>query len=286
MTRTSNSCRWRGASSRDRAAGGRARRRNRCRALYRSRRSASRASSSPNPGFASTRSQSGWLRRGPRRGACWLALTPPHERTCDRPVPSRRRPRPGRVPVGGRARALGLSGDARERCRSRTCAGTRSDGDPGRRNLLAGVLAVAVVALALTFTASLHHLFSTPWLYGQNWDYRSNYAVPSAAINPGRPADQRLRARRVQGPHTAERPTVGVVAMDDVKGRIDAGRHRGVKRPSVPTRSCSRKRRSTRSASRSETWCRSEFDGPSGCESSAEASCRKPASTSSGRAPH
>jgi len=38
---------------------------------------------------------------------------------------------------------------------------------------LAGVtLAVAVIAAALTFSASLHHLFSTPRLFGQNWDYR------------------------------------------------------------------------------------------------------------------
>ena len=47
--------------------------------------------------------------------------------------------------------------------------------------LLGAVAAVAVVAVALTFTASLDHLFSTPRLYGQNWDYATNYAVPSVA---------------------------------------------------------------------------------------------------------
>jgi len=40
---------------------------------------------------------------------------------------------------------------------------------------LAGVtLAVVITAAALTFSASLHHLFSTPRLFGQNWDYRTD----------------------------------------------------------------------------------------------------------------
>ena len=52
---------------------------------------------------------------------------------------------------------------------------------PVGATLLAGVLAISVVAIALTFTASLDHLFSTPRLYGQNWDYRSEFAVPEKA---------------------------------------------------------------------------------------------------------
>ena len=41
---------------------------------------------------------------------------------------------------------------------------------------LAGVtLAVVITAAALTFSASLHHLFSTPRLFGQNWDYRTDF---------------------------------------------------------------------------------------------------------------
>ena len=53
---------------------------------------------------------------------------------------------------------------------------------PVGATLLTGVLAVSVVAIALTFTASLDHLFSTPRLYGQNWDYRSEYAVPEQGV--------------------------------------------------------------------------------------------------------
>jgi hypothetical protein len=85
--------------------------------------------------------------------------------------------------------------------------------------LLGAIASVAVVAVALTFTASLDHLLSTPRLYGQNWDYRTNYDYPSPArvrADPaisdaaeGTEADIRLGGRAVH-----------VVAMDDVKGRI------------------------------------------------------------------
>ncbi len=85
--------------------------------------------------------------------------------------------------------------------------------------MLGAIASVAVVAVALTFTASMDHLLSTPRLYGQNWDYRTNYDVPPGArvrADPvisdaaeGGEADIRLNGR-----------TVHVVAMDDVKGRI------------------------------------------------------------------
>jgi hypothetical protein len=78
---------------------------------------------------------------------------------------------------------------------------------------------VAVIAIALTFTASMDHLLSTPRLYGQNWDYRTNYDVPRAArvrADPsisdaavGSEEDLRLGGRSVH-----------VMAMDDIKGRI------------------------------------------------------------------
>ena len=69
---------------------------------------------------------------------------------------------------------------------------------PVGATLLAGVLAVSVVAIALTFTASLDHLFSTPRLYGQNWDYRSEYAVPDKAllVPTGRSATSRVAMTR------------------------------------------------------------------------------------------
>ena len=87
-------------------------------------------------------------------------------------------------------------------------------------SVLAGVLAVSVVAIALTFTASLDHLFSTPRLYGQDWDYRSNYAVPTAATVR---ADRSLSAVARGGFNDSvllNGRQVGVVNMDDIKGRI------------------------------------------------------------------
>jgi parvulin-like peptidyl-prolyl isomerase len=91
---------------------------------------------------------------------------------------------------------------------------------PVGATLLAGVLAITVVAIALTFTASLDHLFSTPRLYGQNWDYRSEYAVPSAADAR---ADRSLVdvARGDDKAHVLlNGRQVGAVAMDDIKGRL------------------------------------------------------------------
>jgi hypothetical protein len=93
---------------------------------------------------------------------------------------------------------------------------------PVGATLLAGVLAVSVVAIALTFTASLDHLFSTPRLYGQSWDYRSEYAVPEKASAR---ADRSLSDVAV-GDDKAHvllnGRQVGAVAMDDIKGRLAA----------------------------------------------------------------
>ena len=92
---------------------------------------------------------------------------------------------------------------------------------PVGATVLAGVLAVSVVAVALTFTASLHHLFSTPRLYGQNWDYRSNYTVPSAASIRADPRISDFARGGFQDHVLLNGRPVGVVAMDNVKGRID-----------------------------------------------------------------
>jgi PPIC-type PPIASE domain/FtsX-like permease family len=85
--------------------------------------------------------------------------------------------------------------------------------------LLGAVAAVAVVAVALTFTASLDHLFSTPRLYGQNWDYATNYSVPSAAHVR---ADRAIRdaARGGEEDVLLDGRRVHLAAMDDIKGRI------------------------------------------------------------------
>jgi PPIC-type PPIASE domain/FtsX-like permease family len=91
---------------------------------------------------------------------------------------------------------------------------------PVGATLLAGVLAISVVAIALTFTASLDHLFSTPRLYGQNWDYRSEYAVLDKTSAR---ADRSLSdvARGDDKAHVLlNGRQVGAVAMDDIKGRI------------------------------------------------------------------
>lgn len=81
------------------------------------------------------------------------------------------------------------------------------------------IASVAVVAVALTFTASMDHLLSTPRLYGQNWDYRTNYTTPPPArvradssisdAAEGSQADIRLDGR-----------AINVIAMDDIKGTI------------------------------------------------------------------
>ena len=86
--------------------------------------------------------------------------------------------------------------------------------------LISATAAVAVVAVALTFTASLEHLFSTPRLYGQNWDYRTNYVVPTLKHIR---ADSSISdaARGEDGTILVYGRTVVVSAMDDVKGRIE-----------------------------------------------------------------
>jgi len=98
--------------------------------------------------------------------------------------------------------------------------GRSASAGPTAATLLSAIAAVAVVAVALTFTASLEHLFSTPQLYGQNWDYRSHYKVPPLA---------RIRADpsiidAAQGDETTilvNGRRVVVSAMDAVKGRIE-----------------------------------------------------------------
>src|SRR5262249_6958752 len=56
--------------------------------------------------------------------------------------------------------------------------GRTSTGVPLSSALVGSIVAVAAVAAALTVSASLHHLFSTPWLFGQNWDYRTDFPYP------------------------------------------------------------------------------------------------------------
>jgi hypothetical protein len=93
---------------------------------------------------------------------------------------------------------------------------------PVGATLLASILAVGVVAVALTFTASLDHLFSTPRLYGQNWDYRSNYGVPSpASARANRSISDFARGDYNVHDVLLNGQDVGLVAMDSNKGHID-----------------------------------------------------------------
>jgi putative ABC transport system permease protein len=91
---------------------------------------------------------------------------------------------------------------------------------PVGATLLAGVLAISVVAIALTFTASLDHLFSTPRLYGQNWDYRSEYAVPGKASARADRSLSDVALGNDKADVLLNGRDVGAVAMDDIKGRI------------------------------------------------------------------
>jgi putative ABC transport system permease protein len=85
--------------------------------------------------------------------------------------------------------------------------------------LLGAIASVTVVTVTLTFTASMDHLLSTPRLYGQNWDYRTNYGVPPAAQLR---ADRSIEdaAAGAEANVRLDGEAVRVVAMDDIKGRI------------------------------------------------------------------
>jgi hypothetical protein len=60
---------------------------------------------------------------------------------------------------------------------------------PMRQAMLGVALAVALVAAALTVSASLRHLLDTPRLYGQNWDYE----IPAGGPDLGKAFIARLR---------------------------------------------------------------------------------------------
>ena len=85
--------------------------------------------------------------------------------------------------------------------------------------LLGAIASVAVVAVALTFTASMDHLLSTPRLYGQNWDYATNFVTPSPARVRADPGISDA-AEGDNGTVRLDGRTADVVAMDDIKGRI------------------------------------------------------------------
>ena len=126
----------------------------------------------------------------------------------------------GRVPPADALAGWGFPATMVSGVRFALARGRGATAVPVGATLLAGVLAVSVVAIALTFTASVDHLFSTPRLYGQNWDYRSNYDVPSlaAAHSDGSLSD--VARGGFNDSVLLNGRQVGAVAMDNIKGRI------------------------------------------------------------------
>jgi FtsX-like permease family len=96
------------------------------------------------------------------------------------------------------------------------------------RPAIVGVIAaVAVAASALTFSASLDRLLTTPQLYGQNWDYEAPFDpsdVPALRAGkgiPGLPPGRWLSAAAVGTESRLDvgGKLVGVNAYDEIKGR-------------------------------------------------------------------
>jgi ABC-type lipoprotein release transport system permease subunit len=96
--------------------------------------------------------------------------------------------------------------------------------------IVGAVLAVAVATTALTFSASLAHLFSTPRLYGEIGDYRIVYfgAPDREQLAASARSDPLIgdaafgaAAGRVWLNHDETWRLVGVRAMDNLKGQLD-----------------------------------------------------------------
>ncbi len=145
-----------------------------------------------------------------------------------------RRPPQVRTPVAhgsrqGTAGALPRAGLPPSMLAGLSLALVRRPGGPGPGPTLAGAIAaVAVAATALTFSASLDRLLTTPELYGQNWDYEAPFDpsdVPALRAGegiPGLPPGRWLSGVAVG---TGSRLDVGgrligVNAYDDVQGRV------------------------------------------------------------------
>jgi hypothetical protein len=93
-----------------------------------------------------------------------------------------------------------------------------------RATLVASILAVGVTATALTFAGSLNHLFETPRLYGQNWDFQSPDGGPrwKPAVLRRLNNDARFGAIAIAVHDSVQinRLTVPLTASEDVKGSI------------------------------------------------------------------
>jgi ABC-type lipoprotein release transport system permease subunit len=96
---------------------------------------------------------------------------------------------------------------------------------PVGATLLGGILAVTAAVTALTVSASLDHLFSTPRLFGQTWDYEVLYNHPFerrqiAADARADPAISALALGASTWPALVNGRRVTLRAMDDLKGEL------------------------------------------------------------------
>jgi hypothetical protein len=99
---------------------------------------------------------------------------------------------------------------------------SRGSAAPVRATLVAAVLAVGVAVAAATFAASLHHLLRTPSLYGQTWDFETDWgSIPPQVVGRLRrdPGISALALGAVAPVEVGKRE-VGARATDDVKASI------------------------------------------------------------------
>jgi PPIC-type PPIASE domain/FtsX-like permease family len=126
----------------------------------------------------------------------------------------------GRVPPADAFARWGFPATLVSGVRFALARGRGATAVPVGATVLVGVLAASVVAIALTFTASLDHLFSTPRLYGQNWDYRSNYDILSSAAARSDGSLSDVARGDFNNSVLLNGRQVGAVTMDSIKGRI------------------------------------------------------------------
>ncbi len=136
---------------------------------------------------------------------------------------------PGRAEGTGRVRAAdalarrGLPAPVVTGVRLALARGRTSRAVPVGSALGGAILAVVVVGTTLTFSASLHHLFSTPRLFGQNWDYRSEWAGERPGAVAAIERDPSISAVAMGDDKSlvsVEGRQMGVRAMHDIKGSL------------------------------------------------------------------
>jgi putative ABC transport system permease protein len=86
--------------------------------------------------------------------------------------------------------------------------------------VVASTVAVAVVGTALTFSASLHHLFVTPRLFGQNWDFRADGVDSPPSWLMRDPSISAIALGNDKNLVEVDGRQVGVRAMEVAKGSL------------------------------------------------------------------